>query len=81
MKEKQRDRYNIDSAILTGDEVLKASTLANPYYAAALVRAYIDWMVDYWLPKDSRCKGSLMSARIAALCEGSQCGTRQETPH
>lgn len=60
MKEKHLDRYNIDYAILTGDEALEASTLANPYYAAALVRAYNDWMVDYWLPKDSRFKGSLV---------------------
>lgn len=60
MKEKHLDRFNIDYAILTGDEALEASTLANPYYAAALVRAYNDWMVDFWLPKDRRLKGSLL---------------------
>ena len=52
MREKHLDRYKINCAILTGDEAMEASTLANPYYAAALVRAYNDWMIDWWPPKD-----------------------------
>jgi predicted TIM-barrel fold metal-dependent hydrolase len=62
MKEKHLDRHGIDVAILTGDEPIEASTLANPYYADALCRAYNDYMIDYWLPKDSRFKGSLVVA-------------------
>ncbi|MEY9999089.1 amidohydrolase family protein [Sinorhizobium fredii] len=60
MKEKHLDHYGIDVAILTADEPLEASTLANPYYANALVKAYNDYMVDWWLPKDKRFKGSIV---------------------
>jgi predicted TIM-barrel fold metal-dependent hydrolase len=38
MKEKHLDKYGIGYAILTGDEPVEASTLANPHYASALVR-------------------------------------------
>jgi uncharacterized protein len=60
MREKHLDRYKINCAILTGDEAMEASTLANPYYAAALVRAYNDWMIDWWLPQDPRFVGSIV---------------------
>jgi len=62
MKEKHLDKYGIDVAILTGDEPMEASTLANPHYAAALVRAYNDFQIDYWLPKDDRFFGSIVIA-------------------
>lgn len=62
MKEKHLDPNKIDVAILTGDEPMEASTLANPYYASALVSAYNDYQIDYWLPKDSRFMGSLVIA-------------------
>lgn len=62
MKEKHLDKYNIDVAILTGDEPIEASTLANAHYANALCRAYNDYMIDYWLPKDSRFWGSIIVA-------------------
>ncbi len=56
------DRYDIDYAILTGDESIEVSTLANPYYAQALAGAYNDWLVDEWLSRDPRLKGSLVVA-------------------
>lgn len=56
------DRYGIDYAILTGDESIEVSTLANPYYAQALAGAYNDWLVDEWLSRDPRLKGSLVVA-------------------
>ncbi|MCB0154353.1 MAG: amidohydrolase [Anaerolineae bacterium] len=62
MRDKLLDPYGIELAILTGEEALEASTLANPYYATALVRAYNDWLIDYWLPKDKRFKGSMIIA-------------------
>ena len=62
MKEHLLDRYGHDVAILTGEEALEVSTLANPFYATALARAYNDWLIDYWLPKDQRFKGSLIVA-------------------
>ena len=39
----ERERGN---GILTGEEALESSTLANPYYATALVKAYNDWMIN-----------------------------------
>lgn len=62
MKEKLIDRHDIDYAILLGEEAIEASTLANPYYASALVKAYNDYLIDVWLPRDPRLKGSLVVA-------------------
>jgi predicted TIM-barrel fold metal-dependent hydrolase len=62
MRAQLLDRYDVDVAILTGDEAIEASTLANPYYAQALVSAYNDWMVAEWLPLDERLWGSLVIA-------------------
>ncbi|MBZ9811125.1 amidohydrolase family protein [Mesorhizobium sp. BR1-1-9] len=62
MKEKHLDKYNVGVAILTGDEPIEASTLANPYYASALVSAYNDYQVAEWLPKDNRFMGSIIIA-------------------
>jgi predicted TIM-barrel fold metal-dependent hydrolase len=62
MKDKHLDHHGIDYAILTGDEAMEASTIANPFYAHALVRAYNDWQIDEWLARDPRLKGSIMIA-------------------
>jgi predicted TIM-barrel fold metal-dependent hydrolase len=56
------DRYEIDYAVLTGDEPIEVSTLANPYYAQALASAYNDYLVEVWLARDPRLKGSLVVA-------------------
>jgi predicted TIM-barrel fold metal-dependent hydrolase len=56
------DRYQIEFAILTGGESWEVSTLANVHYASALARATNDWMIDTWLCRDSRFKGSLFVA-------------------
>lgn len=62
MREQLLDRYDIDFAILNGEEGIEISTLANPHYASALARACNDWMVDRWLSRDPRFKGSLIVA-------------------
>jgi uncharacterized protein len=56
------DRYAVEYAVLTGEEAIEVSTLANPYYAQALATAYNDWLVESWLPLDQRLKGSLVVA-------------------
>jgi len=61
MKEQLLDRYGVDYAILTG-EAYDLSTIANVRYAAALARAYNDWLVDTWLALDPRLKGSMVVA-------------------
>ena len=60
MKEKLLDRYEVEYAILTGEEGVELSTLANPYYAAALAKAHNDWIIAEWLPLDKRFKGSII---------------------
>jgi len=56
------DRYDVEFAILGGDEGIEVSTLANPHLASALARAANDWMVQEWLGKDPRLKGSIVVA-------------------
>ena len=62
MRDRHLDLNGIDIAILTGEEALETSTLANPHYAMALAGAYNDWMINEWLPKDERFYGSLIVA-------------------
>lgn len=62
MCEQLLDRYGIDYAVLTGEEAIEVSTLANPYYAQALARAHNDWLLDTWLARDPRLLGSLVVA-------------------
>jgi predicted TIM-barrel fold metal-dependent hydrolase len=56
------DRFDLDFAILTGEEAIEVSTLANGRFATALARAYNDWLVSEWLPRDARLRGSLVVA-------------------
>jgi predicted TIM-barrel fold metal-dependent hydrolase len=62
MCEQLLDRYDIDFAVLTGEEAIEVSTLANPHYAQALACAYNDWVVEEWLRRDPRLRGSLVVA-------------------
>lgn len=62
MKENLLDRYNPDIAILTGEEALEVSTLANGHYAQAMAKAYNRYLIDEWLPRDKRFRGSLIVA-------------------
>ncbi|MCH9853893.1 MAG: amidohydrolase family protein [Alphaproteobacteria bacterium] len=54
------DEFNIDHAILTGDEPPEASTISDPYYAAGLVSAFNDFQLDTWLPYDKRFAASVV---------------------
>ena len=56
------DPLDIEYAILTGEDILSVSCLPNPQVAAALVTAYNRWVIDEWLPRDPRLKGSLVVA-------------------
>lgn len=62
MKRELLDKYDLDYAILTGEEIIDVSTLANPYYAAALASANNEYIIHEWLSLDSRLKGSLAVA-------------------
>jgi len=62
MRTQLLDRYDVEYAILGGDEGIEVFTLANPHLASALARAANDWMVQEWLPRDARLKGSVVVA-------------------
>ena len=62
MRDQLLDPYGIDYAILLGDEGVEISTLANPYFASALARAYNDWTLDTWARLDDRLRVSIVIA-------------------
>ena len=62
LREQLLDRYDVEYAILTGDEAIEVSTLAHPHLASALARAANDWTLAEWLPRDPRLKASLVVA-------------------
>jgi uncharacterized protein len=62
LAEQLLDRYGLDYAILNGEEAIEVSTLANPHYAGALARAYNDWVLETWIPRDERLRASMIVA-------------------
>lgn len=60
------DPLEIDHAVITGGGPnLRASTLPETRYAAALIRAYNNWLLDTWLDADNRLHGSISIATNA----------------
>jgi predicted TIM-barrel fold metal-dependent hydrolase len=62
LREQLLDAFEVEYAILTGEEILSVSAVPHPQLAAALASAYNRWLVEEWLPRDSRLKGSLVVA-------------------
>lgn len=62
MREQLLDAYNIEYAILTGQELRPICTLPDADYAAALASAYNDWLIEHWLERDDRLKGAILIA-------------------
>ncbi|UTF55759.1 amidohydrolase family protein [Natronosalvus rutilus] len=58
-KENHLDRYGIDYALLTGHAHFNINALPNRDYAVELARAHNKWLINDWLPKDDRFRGSL----------------------
>jgi predicted TIM-barrel fold metal-dependent hydrolase len=53
----------------------------NPYYEAALARAVNDWLVDEWLAKDGRLRGSMVVSTLdprAAVAEIERIGAHPQ---
>jgi predicted TIM-barrel fold metal-dependent hydrolase len=62
MREQLLDRFDVEYAILTGEDILNVSAMAHPQFAAALATAYNRWLCEAWLPLDPRLRGSLVVA-------------------
>lgn len=58
MREQHLDPYNVEYGILLGQEYRPIPTLPDADYAAALARAYNDWMGEHWIDQDERLKGA-----------------------
>jgi uncharacterized protein len=62
LREQLLDAFDIEFAVLTGEEILSVSAVPHPQLASALATAYNRWLVEEWLPRDPRLKGSLVVA-------------------
>ena len=62
MKRELLDKFDLDFAILTGEEIIDISTIANPYYASAMAKANNEYTIEHWLAQDPRLKGSIAVA-------------------
>jgi predicted TIM-barrel fold metal-dependent hydrolase len=62
MREQLLDPYDNEYAILNGEDILLVSAMAHPQLAAALATAYNRWLIDVWLARDDRFKGSIVVA-------------------
>jgi predicted TIM-barrel fold metal-dependent hydrolase len=60
MREQHLDLYNIEYGILLGQEFRPIPALPDVDYAAALARAYNDWMIEHWIMQDDRLKGAAL---------------------
>lgn len=74
------DEWGVDVAILTG-QFYNVAFLANAGFAAALSSALNDWMIETWLARDNRFRGSLtvpMQDPQAAVKEIDRLGSRPD---
>ena len=62
VREQLLDPLDVEYAVLTGEDILTISSLPNPQLAAAVATAYNRYLVNEWLSRDSRLKGSLVVA-------------------
>jgi predicted TIM-barrel fold metal-dependent hydrolase len=58
LKKQLLDEHGIDYAVLCG-HVYRLSAMPQADFATALAAAYNDWVIDTWLPRDARFRGSL----------------------
>jgi predicted TIM-barrel fold metal-dependent hydrolase len=62
LRQQLLDAFDVEFAILTGEEILSVSAVPHAQLASALATAYNRWLVEEWLPRDPRLKGSLVIA-------------------
>jgi uncharacterized protein len=62
MREQLLDAYHVRYAVLLGQELRPLGTLPNADYAAALARAYNDYLIEEWLAVEPRLRGAMLIA-------------------
>ncbi|MGH3086385.1 MAG: amidohydrolase family protein [Rubrobacteraceae bacterium] len=61
MREQLLDRYGMEAAILF-PSFQPSDMKTQPEFAVALARAYNDWLIENWLEKDERLRGTVTVA-------------------
>jgi hypothetical protein len=59
LREQHLDLWNVDCAVMTGSNMIGASGIPDPDYAAALCSAFNDWTLEHWIARDERLKMTL----------------------
>ena len=67
MRRQHLDPNNVEYGILLGQEYRPIPSLPDVDYAAALARAYNDWMIERWLEPEARLKGCAIIPSQAPL--------------
>jgi uncharacterized protein len=62
MREQLLDAFNVEYAVLLGQELRPLGTLPSADYAAALARAYNDYLIEHWLSAEPRLRGAMLIA-------------------
>lgn len=62
LKKQVLDEYNMSHAILFPHSAYMLSAVPQDQWAIAMASAYNDWLIDQWLSKDARYKGSVSVA-------------------
>ncbi|HYM68133.1 MAG TPA: amidohydrolase family protein [bacterium] len=62
VREQLLDKYNVEYAVLLGQELRPLGTLPDADYAAALAHAYNEFVIEHWLAADARLRGAMLIA-------------------
>jgi uncharacterized protein len=60
LKTQLLDAWDIDYAILNGEDILNISCIPNREFGTALAKAHNRWTLDVWLPRDERLRASIV---------------------
>ncbi len=62
LREQLLDEFDIDYAVLTGDNIAGLMAGPDPDFAAATARAFNEWTYETWMSRDDRFLGSIYVA-------------------
>src|SRR6185503_10089961 len=54
------DPFDIQAAVLNGDDAIYVSLVSSPYRAAEFARAHNEWIRERWLDTDPRLRGGIV---------------------
>jgi len=66
------DPFGVDLGVLNADDGVAVSLMPSPYRAEAYTRAHNDWLLEHWLSRDSRLRGSILCPAQAPQAAASE---------